>query len=132
MSTSPSVLAEIMWQAALAVGHHAKSSPKSAIYEGCIKVLGKPSYDAFTTAINIYGGFYQVHVISLNAKDFDCAGPSWQMWLSKDGRNHMANTLLFCYEYIITEMSGDRVEIPPIVTRCNANQTAVHPESVVV
>ena len=128
MNTPPSILADIVFQAAVAVGHHAKSSPKSALYEGVMRVLGrsKESYQAWTDVQNLYSWFYRLHVLSLNHKDFHCDGPPWQMWLTNQGRAEMVMNLLFVYEHIVTELSGDRVELPSFVTPRNDDQTVVH------
>jgi hypothetical protein len=132
VSIYSSIVAEIMFQAAVAVGHHAKSTPLSAIRDACIRVCGgtnESSYHAYIAAIKMYK--YCMN----NNNDpwlFELDGPSWQMWLSRTGRDQMVTALLFVYEYIVTEMSGDRVEIPSIVTPCNTNQTDVHSTSDVV
>ena len=105
-------LADVMFQAAVAVGHHAKNSPTSAIREGVIRVLGEnhsEAYATYTEGRRLYGLLMGVNPSNVNAKDFHCTGPSWQMWLSNQGRAEMVMTLLFCYEYLVQEMLGDRV-----------------------
>lgn len=114
MALKATIHAEIMFQAAVAVGHHACSSPRKAIREGVIRVLGEHhemAYDAFQDCQRTYSAVMGVHISALTAKDFHCTGPSWQMWLSNEGRSEMVMTFLFVYEYIVQEMLGDRVTI---------------------
>ena len=130
MALKASIHAEIMFQAAVAVGHHACSKPSRTIREATERVLGKDSPELdehFRACINLYGLLLGVHPWQLNAKDFHCTGPSWQMWLSNQGRSEMVMTFLFVYEYIVQEMLGDRVELPSIITPRNDDQTVVHP-----
>ena len=135
MALKATIHAEIMFQAAVAVGHHACSKPSRAIREGAERVMGKehPELQArFQECVNLYGLLLGVHPWQLNAKDFHCTGPSWQMWLSNQGRSEMVMTFLFMYEYIVQEMLGDRVTIPEHVTPRNDDQTVVHPQAAVV
>jgi hypothetical protein len=132
MSQRADRLAEVMFQAAVAVGHHACSNPLAAIREGVRRTMDVDSPEAAETFSDARKLYAMLYGYSWSHKYFDTEGPSWQMWLSKDGRAHTVSVLLFAYEYAVTELFGDRVTIPDYVTRCNTNQTAVHPTSDVV
>ena len=109
---SASILAEIMWQAAVAVGHHAKSTPCAAIREGVLRTLGEhhaEAYQYFREGNHVY-----MALMGRDTRDasvFTTRGPSWAKWLDEYGRKEMTTALLFVYEYIVQEMLGDRVTI---------------------